>query len=186
MCSNTTTYVKGRHTFKAGISFEYSGQDDFDQINVNSIQGGTNNQNGQFEFRNNRTSGLTTGIGARRHGPRALPDLRRARRARVHRWRALATDIFVQDSWRPTSKLTVEGGVRYVIWPPWHSTTNNIANFDPRFYNAANAAVMSPVTGRLVSGPRYNGIVLPGRRVRERRQRPGRGVGSAGAGAVQR
>ena len=60
--SNTTTYVKGRHTFKAGVSFEYSGEDDFDQINVSAIQGGTNNQNGQFEFRNNRTSGLTTGI----------------------------------------------------------------------------------------------------------------------------
>ena len=29
------------------------------------------------------------------------------------KWRALATDIFVQDSWRPTSNLTVEGGVRY-------------------------------------------------------------------------
>jgi hypothetical protein len=28
--------------------------------------------------------------------------------------------------------------VRYVYWPPWYSTTNNIANFDPRFYDAAN------------------------------------------------
>ena len=44
--SNATTYVKGRHTFKAGISIEYSGEDDFDQINVNSIPSGTNNQNG--------------------------------------------------------------------------------------------------------------------------------------------
>ncbi len=62
--SNATTYVKGRHTFKAGISVEYSGEDDFDQINVNSIPGGTNNQNGQFDFRNSSgTSIFGSGVG---------------------------------------------------------------------------------------------------------------------------
>jgi hypothetical protein len=58
--------------------------------------------------------------------------------------------------------LTVEGGLRWVFWPPWYSTTNNIANFDPRFFDRNNAAVINPSTGRLVSGPRYNGVVLPG------------------------
>ena len=48
--STTTTYLKGRHTFKAGVTFEYSGEDDFDQINVQPIPGSTNNQNGRFEF----------------------------------------------------------------------------------------------------------------------------------------
>ena len=55
------TWVKGRHTMKAGVAIEYSGEDDFDQINVNSIPGGTNNQNGQFDFRN--TSSGRTGLG---------------------------------------------------------------------------------------------------------------------------
>jgi hypothetical protein len=160
--SNTTTYVKGRHTFKAGISFEYSGEDDFDQINVSAIQGGTNNQNGQFEFRNNRTSGLTTGTALADMAMGHFQTYAELGERAFTRWRALATDIFVQDSWKPRSDLTIEGGLRYVIWPPWYSTTNNIANFDQSVYNAANAAVMSPVTGRLVSGPRYNGIVLPG------------------------
>jgi hypothetical protein len=52
--------------------------------------------------------------------------------------------------------------VRYVLWPPWYSTTNNIANFDPRFYDPAVEAVINASTGRLVGGSRYNGIVLPG------------------------
>jgi hypothetical protein len=52
--------------------------------------------------------------------------------------------------------------VRYVYWPPWYSTTNNIANFDPRFYDQTNEATINPSTGRLVGGPRYNGVVLPG------------------------
>ncbi len=78
------------------------------------------------------------------------------------KWRALATDIFLQDSWRPTSQLTIEGGFRWSFWPPWYSTTNNIANFDPRFYDPASAAIINASTGRLVGGSRYNGIVLPG------------------------
>ena len=47
-------------------------------------------------------------------------------------------------------------------WPPWYSLTNNIATFDPAAYDTANQAVVNPATGRIVSGPRYNGIVLPG------------------------
>ena len=71
--------------------------------------------------------------------------------------------MFVQDSWRPASNLTIEGGVRWVYWPPWYSTTNNIANFDPRVLRSERTqAVIDPATGRLVSGPRYNGVVLPG------------------------
>ncbi len=56
--SNTTTWVKGRHTFKGGVIVEYSGEDDFDQINVNAIPGGTNNQNGRFEFQDTRAAAV--------------------------------------------------------------------------------------------------------------------------------
>jgi hypothetical protein len=158
--TDTLTWVKGRHTLKAGVAIEYSGEDDFDQINVNSIPGGTNNQNGQFDFRN--TSSGRTGLGIADMAVGIFTNYAEiGQRARTN-WRALATDIFVQDSWRPNEKVTVEGGFRYALWPPWYSTTNNIANFDPRFYNKQSEAVINRSTGRLVSGPRYNGIVLPG------------------------
>jgi Carboxypeptidase regulatory-like domain len=157
--SNTSTLVKGRHTFKAGVVFEYSGEDDFDQINVSAIPGGTNNQNGQFAFRNSGTA--RSGLGMSDMALGVFTDYAELGQRAFTKWRSLATDIFVQDSWRPASNLTIEGGVRYVIWPPWYSTTNNIANFDPRFYDPAVAAVINPSTGRLVGGSRYNGIVLP-------------------------
>jgi hypothetical protein len=156
--ANVTTLVKGRHTFKAGIQFEYSGQDDFDQINVSAIPGSTNNQNGRFEFLDNRAGG--TGVGIANMALGLFSNYAELGQRNFTKWRSLATDLFIQDSWRPTSKLTIEGGVRYVYWPPWYSTTNNIANFDPRFFDFNNAAVMS--NGRIVSGPRYNGVVLPG------------------------
>ncbi len=144
--ANTTTWVKGRHTFKAGLQLEYSGEDDFDQINVSAIPGSTNNQNGRFEF-------LDNARWRHRHGDRRTwrwacsTTTPSSASATSPKWRALATDVFVQDSWKPTSALTVEGGFRYVYWPPWYSTTNNISNFDPRFYDPAQAAIINPHDG---------------------------------------
>jgi len=159
--SDAMTWVKNRHTFKGGVVVEYSGEDDFDQINVQPIPGSTNNQNGRFQFTNTTANG---------HSGVAIADAALGyftnyaeigQRALTH-WRATATDMFVQDSWRPSSNLTIEGGVRYVLWPPFHAVDGNIATFDPAYYSVNNQAVLDPKTGRILSGPRYNGIVLPG------------------------
>jgi hypothetical protein len=160
LVSNATTYVTGRHTFKGGVALEYSGEDDFDQINVNAIPGGTNNQNGQFAFRDSTSA--RTGLGVADMALGVFQDYAELGQRAFTKWRSLATDIFVQDSWKPRSNVTVEGGLRWAIWPPWYSQTNNIANFDPRFYTKATEAIINPSTGRLVGGDRFNGIVLPG------------------------
>ena len=159
LVSNATTYVRGRHTFKGGVAIEYSGEDDFDQINVNAIPGGTNNQNGQFAFRNSSTR---THLGISDMALGIFQDYAELGQRAFTKWRSLATDVFIQDSWKPKTNLTIEGGLRMPFWPPWYSQTNNIANFEQQFYDKTNQAVMSPTTGRLVSGPRYNGVVLPG------------------------
>jgi hypothetical protein len=158
--SDAATLVKGRHTLKAGVVFEYSGEDDFDQINVQAIPGSTNNQNGRFEFLDNRAGG--TGLAVANAAMGLFSNYAEIGQRAYTQWRSFATDIFVQDSWRPASNLTIEGGVRWAIWPPWHALANNIANFDPRFYDPKNAAIIDPATGRIVGGNRYNGIVLPG------------------------
>jgi hypothetical protein len=157
--SNATTWVKNRHTLKAGIVFEYSGEDDFDQINVQPIPGSTNNQNGRVQFTNGAAA--RTGVAIADAALGLFQNYAEIGQRAFTKWRALATDIYVQDSWRPRSNLTIEGGLRYVIWPPFHSLTNNIATFDPARYSTANQAVLDS-SGRIISGPRYNGIVLPG------------------------
>jgi hypothetical protein len=158
--SDAVTLVKSRHTIKTGVVVEYSGEDDFDQINVQAIPGSTNNQNGRFEFLDNRAGGAGLAVANAAMG--LFSNYAEIGQRAFTPWRALATDVFVQDSWRPTSSLTIEGGVRWAIWPPWHSLTNNIANFEPQFYDRANAAFVDPATGRITGGNRYNGIVLPG------------------------
>jgi hypothetical protein len=158
--TDAATLVRGRHTFKAGVSVEYSGENDFDQINVNATPGGTNNQNGQFNFADNTPGGVGLAVANVAYGVyNAYAELGQRN---YTEWRSLATDVFFQDSWKPTSALTIEGGFRWVFWPPWYSKTDNISNFEPVAYNPANAAVIDPSTGRIVSGPRDNGIVLPG------------------------
>jgi hypothetical protein len=158
--SDNLSYLKGRHSFKTGIVFEYSGEDDFDQINVSAQPGDTNNQNGRFEFTDSRSGG--TGLAVANAAMGLFTNYGEIGQRSLTKWRALAMDAFVQDSWKPTDKLTVEGGIRYVLWPPWHAVLNNAAMFNPNFYNPANAVKVDPGAGFIVSGDIYNGVVLPG------------------------
>ena len=76
-----------------------------------------------------------------------------------------ALESYVQDAWKVTPNFTVEMGVRYSFRQPWHADWNDLANFDPRFYTAANKAIVDPATGYITGGDPFNGIVLPGKEI---------------------
>jgi Carboxypeptidase regulatory-like domain len=158
--SDNLSYLKGRHSFKTGVIFEYSGEDDFDQINVNAQPGDTNNQNGRFEFTDSRANG--TGVAVANAAMGLFTNYGEIGKRSLTKWRALAMDAYAQDSWKPADRLTVEGGVRYVLWPPWYALLNNAAMFNPAFYDPARAAQVDPTGGFILSGDPYNGVVLPG------------------------
>ena len=80
--ANTTTWVKNRHTLKGGISFEYSGEDDFDQINVQPIPGSTQQPERPVRVRQQHHGAHRAGDVGRRPG--SLHQLRRDRPARLH------------------------------------------------------------------------------------------------------
>ena len=46
--------------------------------------------------------------------------------------------------------------------PYYYSLWGNIAVFDANRYDPSKAAVQNPSTGYIISGDRYNGIVIPG------------------------
>ena len=158
--SNNLTFLKGRHTFKAGISIEYSGEDDLDQINVSGQPGDTNNQNGRFEFSDGRTGGTGNSIANMAMG--LFNNYSEIGKKSLTKWRSLGIDLFVQDSWKARDDLTLEYGARYVYWPPWRAQCNNIATFDARYYDTSRAATIDRSTGAVLGGDRFNGIVLPG------------------------
>jgi Carboxypeptidase regulatory-like domain/TonB dependent receptor len=158
--SNNVTFLKGRHSFKAGVFIEYSGEDDFDQINVTALPGDTNNQNGRFEFTDGRPGG--TGLAMANATMGLFTSYGEIGQRALTKWRGLGTDFFFQDSWKPRDNLTVEYGTRYVIWKPWQALLNNAAMFHPDFYDRASAPVIDRTTGQILSGDRFNGVVLPG------------------------
>jgi hypothetical protein len=161
--SDSVTKIWGNHTVKAGISFQDLGENDEDQINVSTVPGGSNNQNGTFNFTDSgigRTSGasianLALGVADSytEIGPRAYTA-----------WRSQQWEGFLQDSWKATSKLHIDYGVRFTVIEPNIPLWGNAAFFDPGSYNPANAVAVNPVTGNVAlgSGNAYNGVVIPG------------------------
>lgn len=161
--SNNFTKIAGNHQIKFGAYFERAGQNDFDQINVTGVPGGTNNQNGRFVFQDTRggqpTSGVALGNAAlglfstyAEIGPRSYTPYR----GHLFEW-------FAQDSWRVNSKLKLELGFR-ATWMNGYfkSLWGNMAVFDPALYDPSKAAVLDRATGNVLSGERYNGVYIPG------------------------
>ena len=152
-----------RTPLKFGALFERQGQNDFDQINVSGVPGGTNNQNGRFIFDNTRAGAETTGLAIANAamglftsyaeiGPRANTP-----------YRSNMLEWYGQDSWKVTPQLTLEYGVRWTyVTPYYYSNWGNIAIFDPKKYDPAKAVVQDPKTGYILSGDRFNGVVIPG------------------------
>jgi hypothetical protein len=158
--SDSLTKVWGNHTFKFGFSYEYSGENDEDQINVNTVPGGASNQNGTFNLLDNEFSGVSVANLAMgladsytEIGPRAYTI-----------WRSQMYEAFAQDSWKVTPRLHIDYGVRETTIRPYTALWGNSNYFDPALYNAAQAVALDPKTGNVIvgSGNQYNGVVIPG------------------------
>ena len=162
---DTLTKVWGNHTVKAGFNFEYSGENDGDQINVSTVPGGSNNQNGTFTFTDARTGlGATSGVGLANLalgladsyteiGPRAYTI-----------WRGWMWEEFLQDSWKVTPKLHIDYGIRFTTIQGFHPLWGNADYFDGNLYNPSQAVSVDPKTGNVIlgTGNPYNGVVIPG------------------------
>jgi hypothetical protein len=83
-------------------------------------------------------------------------------------------EIFVQDNWRATSRLTLDLGLRMYWMPPIYEINDRLAGFDPRRFNAAQQARLiqpgmdqgrrvgvHPVTGEIYPAPLI-GAIAPG------------------------
>ena len=164
------TWVKGRHTMKAGVAIEYSGEDDFDQINVNSIPGGTNNQNGQFDFRNTlerrgRASASPTWRWA------CSPTTRRSASAPARtggRWPPTSS---CRTPGGRTSKLTVEGGVPLRDLAAVVLDDEQHRQLRPALLQHDERGGDQPVDGPHRLGPALQRHRAAGRRLRRRGQR---------------
>jgi len=76
-------------------------------------------------------------------------------------------EAYVSDSWKASHKLGLEYGVRFVHIGPTYTQGNNMVNFDPNLFTAANAPTSIgsnnvPVGGLLDQGFVVNGLIRAG------------------------
>src|SRR5882724_2131342 len=171
--SDSFTWIRGNHTIKFGASFERSGENDNDEINVAACNTCTNNQNGQFFFSNNGGNFVRPGYVAASTGAAAanaalgLFDTYSEIGHRAYTlFRSHMYEGFAQDSWKTSPRLTLTFGLRYTVIVPYHAIWGNMIVFDPNFYDPNNAVTVDPGTGLITGTPTiaqlYNGMVIPG------------------------
>lgn len=171
--SDSFTWVKGNHTLKFGVQFEYQGENDNDEINVQACATCTNNQNGQFLFSNNggnfvRPGNVLASTGAAAaNAALGLFDTYSEIGHRAYTvFRGNMYEGFGQDAWKARQNLTITYGARYSVIVPYHALWANMIVFDPAFYDQNKAVTVDPATGLITGTPTidqlYNGMVIPG------------------------
>jgi hypothetical protein len=116
--NDAVTWLKGRHTLKGGFDFQYIQYKDI----VSFFDG---DDFGAYIFRGDYTgdpwADFLVGVPLSTryaYGPNPTNP--------YTNWWA----FYLQDSWRPTSKLTVDYGLRYDLRSPMKDRTNQLGNFD--------------------------------------------------------
>ena len=118
--SDSLTKVLGNHTFKAGMYWEYEGENDFDQINVSTVPGGASNQNGTFTLSDSRPGlGATTGAAIANVYTGYADSYTEIGTRAYTLWRGTMWEEFAQDNWQVNPKLNFDYGLRVAtIFPP--------------------------------------------------------------------
>lgn len=163
--TDSFTKVLGNHTLKAGVSVWFSGENDNDQINVSTVPGGANNQNGSFVFSDNH-NGLndTSGVALANLALGLSDSYTEIGPKSYTAWRGQSYDYFAQDSWKATQRLHLDYGLRVTALTAYKPLWGNADFFDPASYSASSAPQVNTSTGNVLlgSGNPYDGMVIPG------------------------
>jgi len=162
---DTLTWEMGHHTFKFGAMFARNRKDQ-DSRPSNGL--------GQINFQAGTTPN-TSGV----HVADALmgnfQTFTQSSANPIGFFRFNNLSIFAMDNWKVTPSLSFELGLRFEYTVPTYSQQNNMVNFDPSQYTAANAPTSVsatniptgglqdiPVIQGVTTGYVIDGLVRPG------------------------
>ncbi len=146
---DNVTFISGSHTYKAGVDFKKV-QRQFTQI-LGDPAGG-------FTFGNNFTSNpanpINTGNGFADFLLGIPSSATLIRNSGLAGLRSTELSAYWQDTWRATSKLTVDYGVRYDLFTPQTEVYDRQTNFD------LGKAILLLPPGTNGSNPNYHNRAL--------------------------
>lgn len=146
--SDNLSWIRGRHSFKAGGSLRY---DMYNQV-------GNQFARGNFQFQPIATgyafADFLLGYPQQTESAVALA---------VTKFRALSHAYYFTDTWKLRSNMTFDLGLRYEYTPPWLDENGTLMNASIPFHDTTpNVRDLShhPVLVRIGSGDVYEGTVL--------------------------
>jgi len=161
---DNVTKVTARHTIKAGIYYEYAVKTEnaFKPYNATIDFGRDANNPGDTNWAfSNALLGNYLSYTQINKDP--LPS-----------YPYKNIEFYGQDTWKITSKLTLNYGLRIAFIKPFHDTLGLMSNFDPSKYNqaqrvvfyqpsgtGANRRALNPATGELLPAV-FIGAIVPG------------------------
>jgi len=146
--TDNVSWIRGRHSFKVGGGVRY---DMYNQV-------GNQFARGNFQFQNIATgyafADFLLGYPQQTESAVALA---------VTQFRALSHNYYFTDTWKVSSNMTFDLGIRYEYTPPWLDKNGTLMNADipcrdttPNVQNRA----CHPTLVRIGSGDVYEGTVL--------------------------
>jgi hypothetical protein len=153
--SDNLVWQKGRHTFKFGVMYARNRKDQ--NSRPNSPNGAINfSVNGNPNSTGDPFADALLGNFQTFSQQSADP---------IGFFRFNDIEGYASDSWKLTSKLNVEYGVRYVRIGPTYTQGNNLVDFDPSKFTGCTSAVGAnnvPTSTCLDQGFVIDGLVRPG------------------------
>ncbi len=142
--TDTLTWERGHHTFKFGGMFARNRKDQ-DSRPSNGL--------GQINFQQGSNSSnqtvaqdiLSTGVPFADALMGNFQSFTQSSANPIGFFRFNNLSMFVVDNWKVNSKLSFELGLRFEYTVPTYSQQNNMVNFDPSTYTAANAPTIKIV-----------------------------------------
>jgi hypothetical protein len=146
--TDNVSWIRGRHSFKVGGGIRY---DMYNQV-------GNQFARGNFQFQN-----IATGYAFADYFLGYTQQDEAAVALAVTKFRALSQSYYFTDTWKVSSNMTFDLGLRYEYTPPWFDANGTLMNASIPFHDTTpNVQDLSrhPVMVRIGSGDVYEGTVL--------------------------
>lgn len=139
--NDNVTWSHGKHIFKGGVFYQRNRKDQISWGNIN----------GQFNFSSDQTnpSGCDANVNACGDpiASALLGEFQSADQSTARptgKFRYNQVEFFIQDTWKLTTRFTLDYGMRFAYIPPQYDASNQVALFDPAAYDPAKAVHVNP------------------------------------------